>query len=612
MHFGLVDRESFQKHFAVTTATSQPGFWQDFWIHLNEIWFGLAILAVDPDRYLKSPLCRFTLGKIFDVANLIALLWFLNFATRTDIDLTDVTNGFWLDWWLGVSLTALLIDTSQKVLQHGIADDLWTLIEILSILIYAASLIIRFGFQDQVWIQVMSYSGVGLTLKLLTVFSMTSWFGPIVISFAQMMVKVSLFAVIFISITFGFAGWFKVWFTNESYGADGAFDNWGGATVLLMEGMLGDFDTDTVSGGSQVMGRLIYAVYLVFMNLMILNILIAVVNEVYDKQHEVFGQEYWYNKAREALSLDWNDRVASRKEHNEERTISAFKDRIVELGRSLFQPNRLLSRGIENVMPLPPPLNLFALFIVPVDLVTGKQYYGTWSIGIFNIVMMWLVVLSILIIGFIALTLEFFVGLFFVWPVAIFIGIGQAGKRVLPISHLVFPYQAEGVQNKYLSDRGLKILQVLLAPFVVSVVVFVAFILLMLFTMLLVVPIVLTVPGLRLYKTYRSFHAEAKTGGNDDITDTGPTAPDTAAEIDEWKNEEDDEEEEEEEKKNDIPGAALSMSSGRQEIFNLERQEEKQLAAMLMNKAVCAVCSDDSSKYTSHPGRLRRAADKEV
>ena len=387
--------------------------------------------------------------------------------------------------------------------------------------------------------------------------------------------------------------------------------------------------------------RLVYAVYLVFMNLMILNILIAVVNEVYDKQHEIFGQEYWYNKARETLSLDWNDRVGTRpKEDDEEQRASGirgFAHRIGDLFRSLFQPNRLLSRGIENVMPLPPPLNLFALLIVPFDLVTGeqclpslsrhgnddsssydvwcgcagKQLYATWSIGIFNFCVMWLVMIAILIIGFIALILEFSFGLFFVWPVAICVGVSQAGKRLYIRKSCKFLSES---LSESLSDTTLKIVQGILAPFVVSVVVFLAFLLLMFFTALLVAPIVLTVPGLKLYRIYLSYQTKQEPDSNisnvqSPVLASGEGSGNSSGDIGAGDGNGSDSDGEEE--KNAIPGNLVTMSPNRQkdaDRLDRERQEEKELAAMLMNRAICELCSE---RHTSHPGRLRQAAQKD-
>ena len=74
-----------------------------------------------------------------------------------------------------------------------------------------------------------------------------------------------------------------IWVVDEDMNQYSTFS---GATLTLIQAMLGDFEQDPIAQGGNLTGRTMMTVYLIITTVTLLNLLVAVVNKVYSETEE--------------------------------------------------------------------------------------------------------------------------------------------------------------------------------------------------------------------------------------------------------------------------------------------------------------------------------------
>ena len=72
---------------------------------------------------------------------------------------------------------------------------------------------------------------------------------------------------------------------------------------LFAQATLGDFDQDPIKLGGNLTGRFTMTVYLIITTVTLLNLLVAVVNQVYQETEENGNEEFMVYKARQTQRL---------------------------------------------------------------------------------------------------------------------------------------------------------------------------------------------------------------------------------------------------------------------------------------------------------------------
>ena len=218
-------------------------------------------------------------------------------------------------------------------------------------------------------LRVLSFNCVFLWMRLMNVMTVSERLGPMIRMITLMAYDVAIFLVLLFMYIIGFAGTFNVWFGHvvDDGAADmedlrqsvietinsglpnstafeatpqadlekAGFDNLYHSMLTLFSASMGDFSFDAIRKEQPVLGPVLMMLYLFVGAVMLLNLLIAILSDVYARVQESALAEFSFAKAK---------------------TVATY---------SIFW------HGQKTVIPLPPPLNLVTLCLEPLVAVLG-------------------------------------------------------------------------------------------------------------------------------------------------------------------------------------------------------------------------------------------------
>ena len=211
-------------------------------------------------------------------------------------------------------------------------------------------------------LRILSFNCVLLWMRLMNVMTVSERLGPMIRMITLMAKSVAIFLVLLFMYIIGFAGTFQVWFNkvanddaadledlrvdiieslNGTTAPNTDLDSAGFTTLpramlTLFGAALGDFSFDEIRKEQPILGPVLMMLYLFVGAVMLLNLLIAILADVYNRVQEGSMEEFSFSKAK---------------------TVSTY---------SIFW-----DKG-NTVIPLPPPLNLVTFLLEPVAAVLGS------------------------------------------------------------------------------------------------------------------------------------------------------------------------------------------------------------------------------------------------
>jgi hypothetical protein len=308
--------------------------------------------------FILAPVVRFATGFSFLVV-LIALQHLVVF--NADIDVGSIGSTEWV--FIVVSVGFVLGEMEEAAAamaenQMGkYLADIWNWVDWMMHTVFVCYIAMRLeacygsftGDADEIavgtWttysLRCLSLNCILIWMRLMNVMTVSSAFGPLIRMMSLMVGHVLRFFVILFMFVIGFAGTFHVWFKHvdddgaadnfdlqstiiDSLGAgftdhpiaappnegldSAGFDTLFKAMLTLFSGAMGDFSFDAIRKDQPIFGPFIMMLYIFVGSIMLLNLLIAILGDVYGDVQAGAQEEFRFGKTKTVTDyrIFWN------------------------------------------------------------------------------------------------------------------------------------------------------------------------------------------------------------------------------------------------------------------------------------------------------------------
>ena len=383
--------EAFAKHFSldsqsiISTATWIQGTalkdkgsrsyhdsdsWKDqikeFWYILSHTalfreWYTLSLLAVEPQRYLRSPAARFFLEFVFFV-----VLMGLHYAIIDHWNDALSHNGAELfgfgEGLLFFCVLGCILNTYREIVDPLVIRSHGQSLDLPISLLYVVAYFLRFSaismsepstsrnFCRRGALYILSVNSVFLSMRVITILGLSRRIGPMIEAFIKLVRAILVFVILLTLLIFGFAGFFSTWYgncgnneigycmTTDDDNEETPFTSLSSSVLKLVQATLGDFDitglnsagetddfvgcydaeTDSYKSSCRqsfrallpkVIGPFMFIVYAMTATITLLNLLVAVICELYADEQDSAMVSFMVNKVTHCIRLRWRERT---------------------------------------------------------------------------------------------------------------------------------------------------------------------------------------------------------------------------------------------------------------------------------------------------------------
>ena len=333
----------------------------DLWYMINHTslvqeWKALSLLAVEPARYLRSPAARYFLEFVF-----FALLMGFHYAAidKWNDTLNESTSEFYaLEAMLLAFVIGAFLNTYRETVDPLIIRTSGQQLDWPISIMYVVAYSFRFAqlsmaekssnrnFCRKAALYVLAANSALLSMRVITILGLSKTIGPMIEAFIKLLKAIAVFILLLAMLILGFGGFFSTWYGNcrneeetvpRGYcmvtdDEEEPMVTLRGTALILVQATLGDFGisglnsagedddyvgcynkrgcrTDLYSLLPKVIGPFMFVVYAMTATVTLLNLLVAVICELYSDEQDTARVSFMVNKVSHCIRLKWRDRV---------------------------------------------------------------------------------------------------------------------------------------------------------------------------------------------------------------------------------------------------------------------------------------------------------------